>query len=415
MMNLYALIILVTLALEYTLTILGNVLNLRALRGDLPSEFADVYDADAYRKSQEYTRVTTRFKLLASSFDLIVLLVFWWAGGFNMVDVWLRGFGLSTLITGLLYIAVLGFAKILLDLPFDLWSTFVIEERFGFNRTDANTWVRDRVKGVLITIVFGMPLLVAILLFFGLAGEYAWFYCWVLSALFTLAVQFIFPTLILPLFNRWEPLGEGELREALSQYAQSVGFALTGIFVIDGSRRSNRANAFFTGLGRNKRIALFDTLIHQQSISELVAVLAHEIGHYKRRHIFKGLLLNIAHTGIMFYLLGIVLHHTGLYDAFFMEERSIYSGLVFFGLLYAPVELLLGLFFTALSRRHEFEADQYAAETIPDPRAMITALKKLSADNLMNLTPHPFYVALTSSHPPVLQRIRALRGLIAEA
>ncbi len=413
-MNVYAQIILVTLFLEYALTIVGNFLNLRALRSEPPREFADVYDADAYRKSQEYTRATTRFQFRASTVDLAALLLFWWAGGFQFIDVHLRGFGLSTVTTGLAYIAVLSLAKMLLDLPFNLWSTFVIEERFGFNRTDAGTWVKDRVKGILVSILFGLPLLGAILLLFVLAGEKAWLYCWILSAVFTIAVQFIFPTWILPLFNRWEPLADGDLRDALSSYAQSVGFALTGIFVIDGSRRSSRANAFFTGLGRNKRIALFDTLIERQSTSELVAVLAHEVGHYKRKHIFKGMILNIVHSGIMFYLLGLVLQHQGLYDAFFIEQRSVYTGLVLFGLLYTPVELLLGLFFTALSRKHEFEADRYAAETIPEPQAMISALKKLSADNLMNLTPHPFYVALTQSHPPVLQRIRALKSVIAE-
>jgi STE24 endopeptidase len=215
----------------------------------------------------------------------------------------------------------------------------------------------------------------------------------------------------MPLFNKFTPMEAGELRESITKYTESVHFPLKGIFVMDGSKRSTKSNAFFTGFGRNKRIALFDTLIEKHTIPELVAVLAHEIGHYKKKHIIKGMVISILHTGILFYLLSIFLSHKALFDAFYMEEMSIYAGFIFFGMLYAPVEMILSLFMQLFSRKNEFEADRFAAETIDDSENMISALKKLSRHNLSNLTPHPVYVFLNYSHPPVLQRIEKIRNL----
>ncbi len=409
-MNLYAAIILATLLLDYALSLVANFLNLKASRGELPKEVANIYDVESYRKSQRYTRVTTRFGFITSSFDLAVLLAFWFFGGFNRLDLWLREFDLSPLLTGLLFIGILALAKGLVDLPFSAYSTFVIEERFGFNRTTVKTFVLDLVKGLLLGIAIGGPILAVVLSFFAVAGANAWLLCWLVVTVLTLALQIVFPIWILPLFLKFTPLPEGELRDKLSAYADSVGFALRGIFVIDGSRRSSRSNAFFTGLGRNKRIALFDTLVDNQTVPELVAVLAHEVGHYKKKHILKGLALAIAHSGVMFYLLSLFLSHEGLFQAFSMEHSSTYSGLVFFGLLYAPVELLLSLFLNHQSRKHEFEADHYAVSTVEEPRAMASALEKLAADNLSNLTPHPLYVFLNYSHPPLLQRLAAIRA-----
>jgi STE24 endopeptidase len=249
----------------------------------------------------------------------------------------------------------------------------------------------------------------AVLLFFEKAGAAAWIYCWIVSSVFVLVLQLVFPTWILPLFNRFDPLPDGDLRDAISRYASSVGFALAGVFLMDGSKRSSRGNAFFTGIGKNRRIALFDTLVEKHTVPELVAVLAHEIGHYEKKHILRHLVLSVLHSGVMFYLLSIFLSHEGLFAAFYMEESSIYSGLLFFGLLYAPIELVLQVFLFHRMRLDEFEADRFAAETA-EPEAMVSALKKLSADNLSNLTPHPFYVFLNDSHPPVLRRIEAIRG-----
>lgn len=411
-MNVYAQIILATLLLDYVLKLAADLLNLKALRREPPHELRDVYDAEVYARSQELTRVETRFGFVTSTFDLAVLLTFWGSGGFQWLDAWVRGFELGSIVTGLLYVGALVLAKGVLELPFSLYSTFVIEGRFGFNRTTPRVFALDLAKGLALAVVLGAPLLALVLLLFERAGEVAWLYCWLASSLFVLFIQLVFPAWVLPLFNRFEPLPEGELREAISRYAESVNFALQGVFVMDGSRRSSRGNAFFAGLGKHRRIALYDTLLDKHTASELVAVLAHEIGHYKKRHVVKNFAISLAHSGLMFFLLSIFLTHEGLFEAFYLEKTSIYAGLVIFGLLYSPIELILQMLMNLLMRRDEFEADRFAAETA-EPEAMVSALKKLSADNLMNLTPHPFYVFLNLSHPPAVKRIRAIRGLAA--
>jgi STE24 endopeptidase len=225
----------------------------------------------------------------------------------------------------------------------------------------------------------------------------------------TLFLQFIAPTWIMPLFNKFTPLEEGELRESIFSYARSVNFSLENLFVMDGSKRSTKSNAFFTGFGKHKRIALFDTLIEKHSVAELVSILAHEIGHYKKKHILQSMAISILHSGLMFFLLSIFISHKGLFDAFYMEQMSIYAGLIFFGMLYSPLELLLSIFLQIFSRKNEYEADRFAVETTDTPETMVNALKTLSVHNLSNLTPHPFYVFLNYSHPPVLERIQALR------
>lgn len=285
----------------------------------------------------------------------------------------------------------------------------MIEQRFGFNKMTPATFVADLIKGTVLGLLLGGPLLAGILFFFQFAGEHAWLYAWIAFTLFVFFVQFIAPTWIMPIFNKFTPLGEGELKERILSYARSVDFPVEQIYVIDGSRRSTKANAFFSGFGRHKRIALFDTLIAKQTVPEMVAILAHEIGHYKKKHILLGMALSIAHAGVMFYLLSVFLHRPGLYEAFYMEQPSIYAGLVFFSLLFTPVESILSIFLQALSRRNEYEADRFAADTFEQPEAMIGALKKLAVDHLSNLTPHPLHVILNDSHPPILQRIQAIR------
>ncbi|MFC1729511.1 M48 family metallopeptidase, partial [candidate division KSB1 bacterium] len=257
---------------------------------------------------------------------------------------------------GLLFIGVLLFARTLLALPFSIYSTFVIEERFGFNKTTPATFVKDLIKGFLLSIVIGGPLLAGILAFFMYAGLLAWLYCWIASVVFILILHYVAPTWIMPIFNKFTPLEEEELKEKILEYARSVRFSLKGIFVMDGSRRSSKSNAFFTGFGRNKRIALFDTLIEKHTAGELVAVLAHEIGHYKKKHIVKSILISIVHMGVTFYLLSIFLTHTGLFEAFYIEQPSVYTGLIFFGMLFAPIEMVLSVFMNIFSRKNEFEA-----------------------------------------------------------
>lgn len=414
-MNIYAIIILATLVLSYLLSLITDILNLKALRKQLPDEFKGVYDAEEYKRSQEYTKVKTQFGFLTSSFGLAVTLIFWFAGGFNYLDQIVRGWNLHPIWTGLVYIGILIFARTILSLPFSIYETFVIEERFGFNKTTPATFVLDLLKGFMLSIVLGAPLLAGVLAFFQYTGEWAWLYCWLATTAFTLVVQFIAPTWIMPLFNKFTPLEEGELREAIFSYARSVDFPLKNVFVMDGSKRSTKSNAFFTGFGKNKRIALFDTLIEKHTVPELVAVLAHEIGHYKKKHIIKGTVISILHTGVIFYLLSIFISHEGLFEAFYMEQVSIYAGLIFFGMLYSPIELILSIFMQIFSRKNEYEADRFAAETTKTPNAMIDALKKLSVHNLSNLTPHPLYVFLNYSHPPILKRIRAIRDFAARA
>jgi STE24 endopeptidase len=376
----------------------------------LPGEFEGTYDAEAYENSQKYTQVYTRFGFLSGSISLIITLIFWFAGGFNYLDNIVRAWDLGAIGTGLIYIAILIVAKSILSLPFSLYTTFVIEERFGFNKTTLKTFFLDMLKGLFLGILLGGPLLAGLLYFFQMAGNIAWIYAWAVTTVFTLIVQFIAPTWIMPLFNKFTPLEDGELKDEILSYAEKVKFPLKGIFVMDGSKRSKKSNAFFTGFGKNKRIVLFDTLIENHTVGELVSVLAHEVGHYKKKHILKSMIISILHIGFMFYLLSLFLSQKGLFDAFYMDMMSVYAGLIFFGMLYTPIEMILSVIMQIFSRKNEYEADRFAAETTNESENMISALKKLSRDNLSNLTPHPFYVFLNYSHPPVLKRIEAIRS-----
>jgi len=408
-MNIFAVIILVTLATDFILNLLADYYNLQSLDEGLPEEFSDVSDEDTYLKSQAYTKERTRFGILVSAFNLALLLIFWFAGGFNWLDEIVRGWELGLIWTGLVYIGLLILAKSILSLPFSLYSTFVIEEKYGFNKTTPATFAVDLFKGLGLGILLGGPLLAGILAFFTFIDQYAWLYAWGAVTAFTLIIQFIAPRWIMPVFNDFEPLEESDLRQKIRTYADKVNFVMEGIYVMDGSKRSSKSNAFFTGFGKNKRIALYDTLINNHSDEELVAVLAHEIGHYKKKHILKNMGISIVQTGIMFMLLSFFLNTQGLYDAFYMEQASVYAGLIFFGMLYAPVDMIVSIFMQVLSRKYEFEADAFASATFRK-EPMINALKNLSRDNLSNLTPHPFYVFLNYSHPPVLQRIKAIRA-----
>lgn len=396
----------------YLLDLISNLLNLRALEPKLPPLFADTYDAEKYAASQAYTRETTRFGLFESTFSLVVFLAFWWLGGFGWLDNWVRSFGLGPVATGLIFIGALFLAGQLLSLPFSLYDTFVIEERYGFNKTDLKTFVTDRIKGLLVAALLGIPLLAMLLAVFGNErfGNWGWLIGWGLTTLFQLVVLFVYPKWILPLFNRFTPLPEGELRSAIQEMAKKCDFPLAGVFEMDGSRRSSKSNAYFTGFGKNKKIALFDTLIEKHSAKELVAVLAHEIGHFKKRHILQMLILGVLQMGIIFYLLGIFLNNPGLFAAFGVEQVSVYGSFVFFSFLLSPLSKLLGVALSVLSRKNEFEADAFAIDVTGEPDALIRALKSLSKDNLVNLTPHPFYVFMYYSHPPMLERIEAIES-----
>jgi len=408
MLNLIAIIILAAIVIDAGLNFTADLLNLRGLRKELPPAFEGWYAPAEYKKSQEYLKTNTRFGWIVGTLELLIILLFWFGGGFGWLDDRVRDLGWPMVWSGLIYIGILLSIKALLTVPFSVYSTFVIEERFGFNKTSWGTFLKDRLKSLVLAVVLGAPLLAAVLLFFQYAGSHAWWYCWSATVGFMLLVQYIAPTWIMPLFNRFDPLAEGELRNAIMAYARRIDFKLDNIFVMDGSKRSSKSNAFFTGFGRHRRIVLFDTLIDKHSVDELLAVLAHEMGHYKEKHILKNLIIGILQAGVMFYVLSFFISYRGLFEAFYVQHVSVYAGLVFFGMLYAPLDGLMGMAVQALSRHHEYAADRFAVKTSGKRGAMIEALKKLSIHNLSNLQPHPFYVFLNYSHPPVLKRIEAI-------
>lgn len=409
-MNTLAIIILLAIMFDFILHGLADYLNLKMLRMDLPEAFSGVYDPDRYRWSQQYLRVNTRFGRLSSTFDVAVILIFWFSKGFLLLDQWVRSFEYGPIISGLIYMGGLMMLKGLLALPFGIYRTFVIEERFGFNKTTWPTFLMDLVKGIFLAVLLGAPLLAAILAFFEYAGNSAWWYCWIAVTLYMMGIQWMAPTWILPLFNKFTPLEDGVLKNAILSYAARIKFPLENIFVMDGSKRSSKSNAFFTGFGKRKRIVLFDTLIKRHTPAELLAVLAHEMGHHQKKHVLQAMILGVLQMGVMLYLLSFFVSYRGLFDAFYVTDKSVYAGLIFFSMLFAPVSFFIGIFVQMRSRRNELAADRFAAETTHDPQAMTNALKKLSVDNLSNLLPHPLYVFLNYSHPPVLQRIDALQN-----
>lgn len=413
-MNLY-LITILCLLVGFTLFHLWiHTLNLKALAPEIPPEFAGVYDTEKYAKSQRYLRETTRVDLLTRVLKTGVLIAFILLGGFELLYLSASRLSGSLVPQGLIFAGSLLLISTLWSLPFQIYDTFVIEEKYGFNKTTPRTFVMDQIKGLILGVLIGAPLFAALVYFFDAAGERAWWISWTAVTLLQLFLLYIAPVVILPLFNKFEPLAEGALRSALEDYARCQGFQLSGLFKIDGSKRSTRANAYFTGFGKNRRIALYDTLIDQHSQEELVAILAHEVGHAKCRHIHKQLAIGVISTGFMFWLLSRFIHEPELYEAFRLPGESplpIYAGLIFFSFLYTPISTLLGILTSILSRKFEFEADAFAVKTTGGADALISGLKKLSVDNLSNLTPHPWLVFLEYSHPPVLQRIQAMRNL----
>ena len=407
MLNAFSLIIVVAMAVDYLLDLAANLLNLRALALDVPRALDGIYKREDYRRSQEYTRAATGFGFVSSTFSLVVVLAFWFSGGFKFLDGVVRNWGLPLIPTGMIYVAILLGAYGLLTLPFGIYHTFVVEQRFGFNRTTPRLFVADRLKGLGLALILGAPLLAGVLFLFEYGGAFAWLYAWAAVTAFLLIVQYVAPMWILPLFNKFTPMPDGELKTAILEYARANDFPVSKLFVVDSSRRSTRANAYFTGIGRSKRIALFDTLVQQHTTRELVGVLAHEIGHYKKKHVIQGTVISIVHTGFLFFLLSVFLTSPGLYAAFGVQA-SVYTGLLFFSLLYTPVEMLLSIVMNMVSRHNEKQADRFAALTTSDPSTLADALKRLSANNLTNLTPHPFYVFLNYSHPPLLERVQSI-------
>ncbi|OHA05517.1 MAG: peptidase M48 [Candidatus Sungbacteria bacterium RIFCSPLOWO2_01_FULL_47_10] len=407
----YIIIILSMLLGKYALDTAANVLNLKTLLPSPPADLSDIYDSERYKKSQEYTAVNTRFGFVSSAFDLGILLIFWYFGGFGLLDAILRSWNMPYLVIGLLYVGVLTFAMQIVSLPFSFYHTFVIEERFGFNKTTYKTFILDRLKAATLTIVIGGFVLGVILALFRAGGDTGWLWARFFASAVSVFLTFISPNIIMPLFLKFTPLEDGELKDRIYELARKLEFPLAGIYVIDGSRRSTKANAFFAGFGKHKRIALFDTLLSNQTVPELVAVLGHEIGHYKKRHTLIGTATGILELGLMFFIFSFFLDDPALFKAFGVMTPSVYSGLVFFTFLYTLAAAALSVFRNILSRSFEYEADAFSAHAGGNSQDLISGLKKLSRDNLSNLTPHPFYVFLNYSHPPLKDRIAALKRI----
>jgi STE24 endopeptidase len=404
-MNAYGVIVLAALLADHGLSLASDVLTLRGLQAAPPDALRDVYPPERWRRVEEYTRARVHLSMTTATARLGVVLAFWFLGGFPWLDRWARGFGLGPITTGLLFLGALGAMASVLALPARWYSTFVIEERFGFNRTTAATFWADAAKGMVLAVLIGGPVLAAILWLFERADGHPWLWSWLACASFLVALQLVAPAWILPLFLRFAPLREGGLRDAILRYARAVGFPLEDVYVIDGSRRSTKANAFFTGIGRHKRVALFDTLVEKLADAEVLAVVAHEVGHHRCGHVVKATLLGILQVGVLLALFSVVVERRGLFEAFYVGTPSVHVGLVLFGLLAGPLELALGIAVNAWSRRNEREADRFAVETTGSGAALARALVALAGDGLANPTPHPLDVVLHHAHPPVLERL----------
>ena len=380
-----------------------DALNAKRYSDPIPQELHDVYDQEDYLKSQRYKKANDRFSSIASSISLIVTLLFFYLDGFAFVDEWARTFSDNSIIIALIFFGSIMFASDLLSTPFGYYHTFIIEEKFGFNKTSLKTFFLDKIKGWLMSAVLGGLLLSIIIWFYESTGSNFWIYAWGIITVFVLFMNLFYARLIVPLFNKQTPLSDGSLKTKIKDYAQKVGFQLDKIVVIDGSKRSTKANAYFSGFGSEKRVTLFDTLINDLEEEEIVAVLAHEVGHYKRKHILFNLIMSTLIMGFTFWLLSLLIGSPLLSEALNVSTPSFHIGLIAFGILYSPISELTGLVMNFISRKFEYQADNYAKETF-DGAPLISGLKKLNKNSLSNLTPHPAYVFVHYSHPTLLQR-----------
>ena len=400
-------IIVAILVFDYFLERLLDYLNSLLWSNKLPEELEGIYDADKYKKSQEYTRTNTRFSIYSDTISFLAMMLMLFLGGFAFLDHEVWAVTDHPILMSLLFFGILALASDLLSLPFSIYGTFVIEEKFGFNKTTVKTYILDKLKGLLLGAIIGGGLLSLVVWIYMVSGVYFWLIAWGLISGFMIFMSMFYSNLIVPLFNKQIPLEEGELRNAIEAFSKKTSFKINNIYVIDGSKRSSKANAYFTGLGAKKRIVLYDTLIEEHTKGELVAVLAHEVGHYKKKHTLSGMILSILQTGLMLFILSRFIGNPVLSEALGASQPSFHMGLIAFGLLYSPLSLLLGLVMNTISRKNEFAADRFSAENY-DPLALSDALKKLSVNNLSNLRPHPVYVFFYYSHPPLLKRLQAL-------
>ncbi|MBT3385266.1 MAG: M48 family metallopeptidase [Prolixibacteraceae bacterium] len=375
----------------------------------LPDEVKGIYDEAKYKTQQAYQRENHRFGILTSSFSFIITLGMFLFFGFAFVDNIAWGISANSIIAALIFFGILMFVSDIINTPFSVYDTFKIEEKYGFNKTTPKTFVFDKIKGWLVGALIGGGLLALIIFIYQKTQNMFWIYAWITISAFTIFMAMFYSNLIVPLFNKQIPLEDGELRDAIKTFSDKVGFKLDNIFVINGSKRSTKANAYFTGLGAKKRIVLYDTLINDMEINELVAVLAHEIGHYKKKHVIQGLLISLAQTGVVLFIFSLLINNPNLSKALGVDIPNFHIGLVAFGILYSPVSFVLGIFMNILSRKNEYQADEFAAVNF-NPVDLASALKKLSVKNLSNLTPHKKYVFFHYSHPTLLQRLVYLKS-----
>jgi STE24 endopeptidase len=373
----------------------------------LPEKLKGICDDNEYRKTQLYQKDNNRLSFWSSTFNLILILLMIAAGGFALIDTFARAISVQPVIISLAFFGIIGLASDLINIPFSFYDTFVIEKKYGFNTMTIRTFITDHIKSWIIAILVGIPVLGLITWFYYKTGKSFWLYAWGLITIFTVFINLFYSELIVPLFNKQSPLQEGSLRSLIENFAQKTGFKLRNIYIIDGSKRSTKANAYFSGFGPKKRIVLYDTLLNELTEEEIVAVLAHEIGHYKKKHVLLSLISSVILTGFMLILFSLVVNNPELSRALGSGQTSFHLGLVVFGILYSPLALLIGLLTNYISRRNEFEADRFVREYFR-PELLVTALKKLSVKNLSNMMPHPVYVFFHYSHPPLLRRLEKL-------
>lgn len=402
---LYLLIGIVTF--EFVLDRFLDYLNRKSSRKPIPEELKGIYDEEQYQKSQSYNAEVGRFSLLVSSVSFLLLVAALYFGWFGWLDDWIRTVSPLDMVSTLIFFGVLYMVSDVIGIPFSLYQTFKIEEKYGFNKMTVKTFVLDKVKGYILAILFGGLLLAILVYLVNAIGGNFWIYFWGVVVAFLLFANLLYTTLVLPLFNKLTPLKEGELYDAIKAYSEKVSFPLKNIFIMDGSKRSAKGNAFFSGLGKQKKVVLFDTLVEKHSVEELTGVFAHEVGHYKKKHIIYGLLFSILLTGFMLYLLSLIIYNAEVSWALGGQTSALHLNMLAFGILYSPVSTLLGIIGNIISRKNEFEADAYARETFGS-EPLVAALKKMTSDHLSNLTPHPAYVFVNYSHPPLQERVRAL-------
>ncbi len=396
-------------AFDFFLEQFLSLLNRKHLSPNIPDVFTDTFDAPTYKKSQDYYRENDKMNTLTAAFSFVLIMFMLFVNGFAYADELLRSYTTNPIALALLFFAAIFIVSDILSMPFQIYDTFVIEEKYGFNKMTPKLFIFDKLKSYLLSAIIGGGLLALFIVLYNWLGKDFWLYMWLVFAVFILFMTMFYSNIIVPLFNKQKPLEDGELKSAIQAFAGKAGFDLENIYVIDGSKRSTKANAYFTGLGAKKRIVLYDTLINQLSVDEIVAVLAHEIGHYKKKHTWMGVVISLVQTGAMLFLLSLVLDLPVLYMALGAAQPAIHLSLIVFGILFSPISTIIGLVTNNWSRRNEFQADAFAASFQLGDH-LISGLKKLSKNNLSNLNPHPWYVFFNYSHPPLLTRINAIKA-----